>query len=215
MGANDETAAAAATGVATPSLCKHIDSLDALRRLIAVRSMNDLADRLVAAVLGRSRDDALRALMIAYRAYALDHPNRYAALPQHPVPDPDLSAAGTRTVEVSMLTARPAGAAGQGKGPGARPRPGIISRPDGAEDGPVRGRVRHPDQRPEAHPSRRKPEQQARSQERSRTATKNGTGPQPFRLKAAGIAVGGAFRIPAAGGAEVIVNHSYASTRYW
>jgi AcrR family transcriptional regulator len=39
-------AVAAVTGVATPSLYKHIDSLDSLRRLIAVRSMNDLADRL-------------------------------------------------------------------------------------------------------------------------------------------------------------------------
>ena len=95
-------AVAAVTGVATPSLYKHIDSLDSLRRLIAVRSMNDLADQLTAAVLGRSQDDALQALMIAYRAYALAHPNRYAALPQQPVPDPDLSAAGTRVIEVIL-----------------------------------------------------------------------------------------------------------------
>ena len=99
-------AVAAVTGVATPSLYKHIDSLDSLRRLIAVRSMNDLADRLTAAVLGRSHDDALRALMTAYRAYALAHPNRYAALPQHPVPDPDLSAAGNRVVEVILAVLR-------------------------------------------------------------------------------------------------------------
>jgi len=99
-------AVAAATGVATPSLYKHIDSLDALRRLIAIRSMNDLADRLIAAVLGRSQDDALRALMIAYRAYALEHPNRYAALPQHPVTDPDLSAVGTRIIEVILAVLR-------------------------------------------------------------------------------------------------------------
>jgi AcrR family transcriptional regulator len=99
-------AVAAATGVATPSLYKHIDSLDSLRRLIAVRSMNDLADRLVAAVLGRSQDDALRALMTAYRAYALAHPNRYAALPQYPVADPDLSAAGARIVEVILAVLR-------------------------------------------------------------------------------------------------------------
>jgi AcrR family transcriptional regulator len=99
-------AVAAATGVATPSLYKHIDSLESLRRLIAVRSMNDLAERLTAAVLGRSQDDALRALMTAYRDYALAHPNRYAALPQHPVPDPDLSAAGTRIIEVILAVLR-------------------------------------------------------------------------------------------------------------
>jgi AcrR family transcriptional regulator len=99
-------AVAAATGVATPSLYKHIDSLDSLRRLIAVRSMNELADRVAAAVLGRSQDDALRALMIAYRAYALAYPNRYAALPQHPAPDPGLAAAGTRLVEVILAVLR-------------------------------------------------------------------------------------------------------------
>ena len=99
-------AVAAVTGVATPSLYKHIDSLDSLRRLISVRSMNDLADRLTTAVLGRSQDDALRALMIAYRDYALAYPNRYAALPQQPAPDPDLAAAGTRIVEVILAVLR-------------------------------------------------------------------------------------------------------------
>jgi AcrR family transcriptional regulator len=99
-------AVAAATGVATPSLYKHIDSLDSLRRLIAVRSMNDLADRLTAAVLGRSQDDALQALMTAYRAYALAYPNRYAVIPQQPVPDPDLSAAGTRVLDVVLAVLR-------------------------------------------------------------------------------------------------------------
>jgi AcrR family transcriptional regulator len=99
-------AVAAATGVAAPSLYKHIESLDSLRRLIAVRSMNELADRLATAVLGRSQDDALYALMTAYRAYALAYPNRYAALPQQPVSDPALAAAGTRGVEVILAVLR-------------------------------------------------------------------------------------------------------------
>ena len=43
-----------------PSLYKHIESLDSLHRHIAVRSMNELADRLIDAVLGQSKDDALR-----------------------------------------------------------------------------------------------------------------------------------------------------------
>jgi methylated-DNA-[protein]-cysteine S-methyltransferase len=33
--------------------------------------------------------------MIAYRAYALEHPKRYAALPQHPTQDPELAASTT------------------------------------------------------------------------------------------------------------------------
>jgi Tetracyclin repressor-like, C-terminal domain len=44
--------------------------------------------------------------MTAYRAYALAHPNRYAALPQHPVTDPGLSAAGARVVEVILAVLR-------------------------------------------------------------------------------------------------------------
>ena len=44
--------------------------------------------------------------MIAYRGYALEFPNRYAALPQHPVTDPDLSAAGGRIVEVILAVLR-------------------------------------------------------------------------------------------------------------
>lgn len=99
-------AVAARTGVAAPSLYKHVDGLGELRRRLAVRSMNELADRLTAAVLGRSRDDALRAAMTAYRGYALEHPNRYAALPQYPVPDPDLAAAGDRVVGVILAVLR-------------------------------------------------------------------------------------------------------------
>jgi len=32
--------------------------------------------------------------MVAYRDYALSYPHRYAAIPQHPVSDPELTAAG-------------------------------------------------------------------------------------------------------------------------
>lgn len=99
-------AVASRTGVATPSLYKHVSSLGELRRLVAVRSMNELADRVAEAALGRSRDDALRAAMIAYRRYALEHPNRYAALPQHPVPDPELAAAGDRVLQVILAVLR-------------------------------------------------------------------------------------------------------------
>src|SRR6266536_2992312 len=100
LGALTLAAVAARTGVATPSLYKHVDSLAELRRMIAIRAMNELADGLTTAVLGRSHDDALRQLMIAYRAYATERPNRYAALPQQPVADPVLASAGTRVLAV-------------------------------------------------------------------------------------------------------------------
>lgn len=95
-------AVASRTGVATPSLYKHVSSLDALRSLVQLRVLTELGDMLADAVLGRSTDDALRALMNAYRDYAVTHPNRYAALPQQPRSDPALAAAGNRLVEVIM-----------------------------------------------------------------------------------------------------------------
>jgi AcrR family transcriptional regulator len=99
-------AVASRTGVATPSLYKHVSSLDALRVLVQLRVLTELGDTLAEAVLGRSKDDALRALMAAYRDYAVAHPHRYAALPQQPRPEPALAAAGSRAVEVILAVLR-------------------------------------------------------------------------------------------------------------
>lgn len=93
-------AIAAKTGVATPSLYKHVKGLPELRRLVGVRVMNELADRTTAAVIGHSGAKAVRAFMLAYRKYALDHPHRYAAMPQSPDPDPELVAAGHRLLDI-------------------------------------------------------------------------------------------------------------------
>ncbi|MET7399592.1 WHG domain-containing protein [Dactylosporangium sp. NPDC005572] len=89
-------AVAARTGVATPSLYKHVKSLGELRGLLAVRLFGELEGRITRAVLGRSGDDALEALMRAYHDYATEHPHRYAAVPQQPDPDPAVQAAGER-----------------------------------------------------------------------------------------------------------------------
>ncbi|WP_030463494.1 TetR-like C-terminal domain-containing protein [Kitasatospora sp. NRRL B-11411] len=108
-------AVAARAGVATPSLYKHVaGGLPELRRLVAVRTTGELADHLAAAVLGRSRDGAVRALLAAYAGYALSHPLRYAALPQVPDPDPgpELTAAAERLVGVLFAVLRGYGLAG-------------------------------------------------------------------------------------------------------
>ncbi|MEU3495098.1 TetR-like C-terminal domain-containing protein [Kitasatospora cineracea] len=100
-------AVAAKAGVATPSLYKHVaGGLPELRRLVAVRTTGELADHLAAAVLGHSRDGAVRALLAAYAGYALSHPLRYAALPQVPDPDPELAAAAERMVGVLFAVLR-------------------------------------------------------------------------------------------------------------
>jgi len=101
---------AAEAGVATPSLYKHVGSLAALRREVAVLTVQDLTARLVDSTVGRSGPDAVRALAHAMRDYAHAHPGRYAAVQVAPDPDdPEaapLAAAGARTVEVIAAALR-------------------------------------------------------------------------------------------------------------
>jgi AcrR family transcriptional regulator len=66
-------------GVRTPSLYKHVDSLDALRRGVSVRAKRELGDALARATVGRAGPDAVRAFADAHRRWARDHPGRYAA----------------------------------------------------------------------------------------------------------------------------------------
>lgn len=78
---------AAEAGVATPSLYKHVGSLAALRREVAVTAARDLRAELVDRTLGRSGPDALRAVAHAMRDYAHARPGRYAAVQVAPDPD--------------------------------------------------------------------------------------------------------------------------------
>ena len=75
-------ALASRLGVAVPSLYKHVDGLDALRRDVAILALGELGDALdgaLAGVPGRDPSLVLTALADAYRAYATAHPGRYAA----------------------------------------------------------------------------------------------------------------------------------------
>jgi AcrR family transcriptional regulator len=94
------------TGVAAPSLYKHVRSLADLRNQVAIRVVGELTERLSAAVMGRGGDQALRAAMRAYRQYVVEHPNRYAAFPQTPPSDPELAAATRRLLEVVLAVLR-------------------------------------------------------------------------------------------------------------
>ncbi len=71
---------AAQAGVATPSLYKHVGSLAALRREVAVLSVEDYTRALTDATVGLAGPDAVAALAHATRQYARAHPGRYAAV---------------------------------------------------------------------------------------------------------------------------------------
>ncbi|HVM09305.1 MAG TPA: WHG domain-containing protein [Acidimicrobiales bacterium] len=80
-------AVAQRVGVALPSLYKHVDGLDGLRRELAILGMRELAARLSKAAMGRVGHGALAAVSHAYRAFATERPGLYAATVRAPSPD--------------------------------------------------------------------------------------------------------------------------------
>lgn len=92
-------ALAGRSGVRQPSLYKHIESLTALHRAIALRALGELTDVLTRAAVGKSRHEAIRALARPYREWAKTHPGWYQALQRAPEPgDAEHEAAGTQVV---------------------------------------------------------------------------------------------------------------------
>ena len=93
-------------GVAVPSLYKHIDGLDDLRRGISILALAALADALRSAADHTARLDGsarLRALADAYRRFALGHPGRYAATVRAAPPgDRDHAAAADRVLRAVL-----------------------------------------------------------------------------------------------------------------
>lgn len=74
-------------GVRLPSLYKHVDGIDALRRHLAVLAARSLGEALITAAVGRAGPDAVVAIATAYRRFALDRPGLYAATLRAPAPD--------------------------------------------------------------------------------------------------------------------------------
>lgn len=92
---------AARLGVQPPSLYKHIAGQDALLSTIATRATSELSDVMRDAAVGQSGPDAVRAIALAYRAWARAHPGRYSATLAAPDPaDAGASAASARAVAV-------------------------------------------------------------------------------------------------------------------
>ena len=64
-------------GVRQPSLYKHIDGVADLRRAIAIRATREVTRVLSRAAVGRARGDAITAMAVAHRKWAIAHPGRY------------------------------------------------------------------------------------------------------------------------------------------
>src|SRR5690625_3322357 len=85
--------------VAPPSLYNHVRDLKELRERAVLRVMRQLTDALAAAAIGQARDDAVRALMHAYRGLVRRHPQRYLLLEPDPLSSAVLQEEGRRQLE--------------------------------------------------------------------------------------------------------------------
>ena len=89
--------------VRSPSLYNHVGGLEALRRELKLLVMRELNTALTRATIGKSRDDAVRALAAAYRAFVKRHPGTYAAtMVAAPKNDPAVEAAASQIVETFL-----------------------------------------------------------------------------------------------------------------
>ena len=94
-------AVASRLGVQVPSLYKHVASMDALQRLVAIRARAEIGNVLARATAGKAGRDALVGLSHAYRDWAKAHPGRYAAhLRASDAGDVEHTEATTATLEV-------------------------------------------------------------------------------------------------------------------
>jgi AcrR family transcriptional regulator len=106
-------AVARRTGVATPSLYKHVRSLEALQQKVSARVTAELADVLATAIAGRSGEDAFRFLAHAYRDWALSFPGRYPLTQRVPdSQDPEHVAAADHAVQAVFAALRGYGLGG-------------------------------------------------------------------------------------------------------
>jgi AcrR family transcriptional regulator len=105
---NEPTLAAVAahTGVAGPSLYKHVRNLAELRRHVGLRVLTEMTERISSAVIGLSGDAAVAALMLTWREYAVQYPHRYRAMPLEPLTDPLFSPVASRLMKVVLAVLR-------------------------------------------------------------------------------------------------------------
>ena len=87
---------AARLDIRPQSLYAHVDGVDGLRRLLALRSLACLGDAVIGAAVGRSGRDAVDSVVRAHLGFAMAWPGRFSAAIHPPGSDPDLLAAVER-----------------------------------------------------------------------------------------------------------------------
>ena len=96
-------ALAARLGIKPPSLFNHIDGMASLHRELAMLGLRRLGDALGNSAIGKSRDDAVRALAAEYRRFARRHPGIYAETLRAVDPeDKELDALSNRILDICL-----------------------------------------------------------------------------------------------------------------
>lgn len=72
-------------GVTQPALYKHVAGIDELIRLLALRGRDLLSSRLTAAIGKKNRENAVKAVASAWRAFVKEHPGLYEATDRVPI----------------------------------------------------------------------------------------------------------------------------------
>jgi AcrR family transcriptional regulator len=92
--------------VKVASLYSHLRNSQDLRTRIALFALEELADRVSAALAGRAGKDALAAFADAYRDYAREHPGRYDAARLRLDPETAAASAGVRHARMTRAILR-------------------------------------------------------------------------------------------------------------
>ena len=92
--------------VKVASLYSHVKSSQDLKTRIALLALEELADRVAAALAGRAGKDALFAFANVYRDYAREHPGRYAAAQLRLDPEAAAASAGGRHAAMTRAILR-------------------------------------------------------------------------------------------------------------
>jgi AcrR family transcriptional regulator len=91
-------------GVRIPSLYKHVNGMPAIQRGIAIAGKIKLSRALGQSAIGKSGDDAVAAMSIAYRKWARDHPGQYPMTVRAPLQDDEEDAAASNSLLTVVFT---------------------------------------------------------------------------------------------------------------